>query len=326
MSNIEWTDVTWNPFVGCTKISAGCTHCYAINQAYRNHAMAAKMPNPGRMKYYEGLTHKKGDRTDWTGFVRFVPEALEIPLRWKKPRKIFVNSMSDLFHESIPFEQIDRVVAVMALTPQHTYQVLTKRPERMLEYVQSAKNRIRIAAIDLGRAKGIEHSDIESCQWDWPLPNVWLGATVENQKAADDRIPLLLQTPAAIRFLSVEPLLEKVDLNLLHVEGITNLDCLRGHHGVSYPLQGRCNKINWVIIGGESGPGARECNIEWIKSALKQCKSADVPAFVKQLGSRPSNLPTYVSLKDKLRDRKGANLSEWPEDLRVREFPAESTR
>jgi protein gp37 len=320
MSKIQWTDRTWNPFVGCSKVSAGCTNCYAILQAYRNNAMAQKMSHPGRMRYYEGLTEKKGDRINWTGIVRFVPEALEIPFHWKKPQKVFTNSMSDLFHESIPFEQIDQVFAVMSLTPQHTYQILTKRPEQMLEYVKSAKNRVRIAAVDTGRSLNIDHSSIESCQWDWPLPNLWLGVTVENQKAADDRILLLLQTPAAIRFLSVEPQLEKIDLSVLHVEGITNLDCLRGCHGVNYPLQGRCNKIDWVIIGGESGPGARPFNLDWAQSLLQQCHEAQVHVFMKQLGN---NVFEESGDQIKLYDRKGANPDEWPEGLWVREFPRE---
>jgi protein gp37 len=318
MTTIEWTDATWNPFVGCSKISAGCTHCYAINQAYRNNAMAQKMPNPGRMKYYNGLTHKKGDHTDWTGTVRFVPEALEIPLKWRKGRKIFVNSMSDLFHEAIPDEQIDQVFRVMALTQQHIYQVLTKRPKRMLEYLRSAKNRVRIAAVDLGRMHGIEHSLIESCQCDWPLPNVWLGMTVENQAAADERIPLLLQTPAANRFLSCEPLLEKIDFNQPII-----CSCAKGKTSLFQIKNGSylASMIDWVIIGGESGSGARQCNIEWIESMLWQCKSSNIPAFIKQLGSNPYTNEHPL----KLCDRKGANLQEWPKALRVREFP-ESTR
>jgi protein gp37 len=315
MTSIEWTDETWNPFVGCSKISPGCTNCYAILQAYRNNAMAQKMPNPGRMKYYDGLTERKGDRIDWTGLVRIVPEALEIPFHWKKGRRVFVNSMSDLFHESIPLEQIDLVFAVMALTLHHTYQVLTKRAdERMVEYLRGAKNRVRLAAVDMGRSLGVDHSDIESCQWDWPLPNVWIGATVENQKMADKRIPLLLQAPAAVRFLSSEPLLGKINLRI----GQTQQDAVaRRIRGESYQ---RVVRMDWVIIGGESGPGARPFNLDWARSLLQQCRSENVPVFMKQLGS---NVFDKSDAQLKLRDRKGANPDEWPEGLWVREFPRE---
>jgi protein gp37 len=324
MSNIEWTDETWNVLVGCSKVSEGCRHCYAINQAYRNNAMAQKMSNPGRMKYYEGLTQKKGDRVEWTGIVKFVSEALEIPLKWKKPRKVFVNSMSDLFHESVSDEHLDRIFAVIALTPHHTYQILTKRPERMQEYLRSAKNRIRIAAVDLGRATNTDHTDLESCQWDWPLPNTWMGVTVENQKAADDRIPLLLQTPAALRFLSVEPLLEAVELTHRQLNGnqynyLLNSwsPCGGGARGATAgggiaTLQ---SAVDWIIVGGESGPNVRPFNIDWARSLRDQCKVSGTKFFFKQAGSNVWD----GDRKLKLRDRKGGDLSEIPEDLRIRE-------
>lgn len=157
-TGIQWTDETWNPTVGCSKISEGCQNCYAIGQAYRNTAMGQKFANPGRLAYYEGLTEKKGDRAEWTGTVNFVPEALEIPLKWKKPRRIFVNSMSDLFHGGIEDHELDQIFAVMALTPQHTYQVLTKRPDRMAEYcnnftiedlsIVKGENKLKLAVLD----------------------------------------------------------------------------------------------------------------------------------------------------------------------------------
>ena len=274
MTSIEWTDKTWNPFVGCSKVSEGCRNCYAINQAYRNNAMATQMPNPGRMRYYEGLTHKTGSRVDWTGLVRFVPEALEIPLRWKKPRRIFVNSMSDLFHESIPYKQIDQTFSVISITPQHTYQILTKRPERMAAYFRSREGA--------------------------PLQNVFLGCTIENQKAADDRAQHLykLHQVGWRTFYSVEPLLEAVELNL------------------------RQQSVDWVIVGGESGSGARSCDINWIISIIKQCQSSRVPVFVKQLGSHPINLGCQLQL----RDRKGGDMQEWPIELRIREFPEVSAK
>ena len=271
-TGISWTDETWNPTVGCSKISEGCRNCYAIGQSHRNAAIGATMPTPGRLKYYEGLTEKRGDRVEWTGVVNFVPEALEIPLKWKKPRRIFVNSMSDLFHESVPFEWIDKVWEIMKATPRHTYQILTKRPDRMFEYAKSNQT----------------------------LPNVLLGVTVENQQAANDRIPLLLQCPAALRFLSCEPLIAPVWI-------APYVNCL-----------------DWVIIGGESGPSARNCNIEWMKSIAQNCIDKNVPVFVKQLGAKPFSayIPvTGASIRWPISDRKGAIVAEFPEYLQVQQFP-----
>jgi protein gp37 len=337
MSNIEWTSKTWNPIVGCSRVSAGCQNCYAINQAYRNAAMGAKLDNPGRLAYYEGLTEKRGNRVEWTGKVAFVPEALEIPLKTKKPTTWFVNSMSDLFHESVTDEQLDQIFAVIALTPQHTYQVLTKRPERMLEYCrkfvsgshlsergQWACEMARFACENFSGFNWREVPDDGDTEYgslssdhvydllmeattDGIIPNVWLGVTAENQATANKRIPLLLQTPASLRFLSCEPLLEDVDL------------------ANAMPLGGP--DLDWVIVGGESGPGARPCDIAWVRSIVEQCKAAGVPCFVKQLGSTPklqvhdchqppANWADYGSTG------KGNNPDEWPEDLRVRQMPS----
>ena len=255
MSKIEWTEKTWNPITGCTKVSPGCAHCYAENVANR---------------FW-------GDRK--FGDVQFHEDRLRQPLRRKKPTMYFVNSMSDLFHESVTDEQLDRIFAVMALTPQHTYQVLTKRPKRMLEYCNTIK---------------------------LPLPNLWLGVSVETQRTADERIPLLLQTPAAVRFLSCEPLLGKVHLNCLHWQDMTNIDCLAGKHGIYFG--GDCNRVDWVIVGGESGSKARPCDVDWIRSIIEQCRVANVPCFVKQLGSHSSK-------------GKGNNIDKFPKDLRVRKYP-----
>ena len=307
-TGISWTDETWNPTVGCSKISEGCRNCYAIGQSYRNAAIGATMPNPGRLKYYEGLTEKRGDRVEWTGVVNFVPEALKIPLKWKKPRRIFVNSMSDLFHESVPFEWIDQAFAVMSLTAHHTYQILTKRPDRMLEYFSDLNDRTlkimaclpRWIARDAAYAgKGLTDS-LGEREYFLSLPNVWLGVTVENQQAANDRIPLLLQCPAALRFLSCEPLLESVDLG----KSISDLD--------------------WVIVGGESGPGARNCNTEWMKSIVQECQQSEVPVFVKQLGAKPFSPYSPVdgaSIRWPISDRKGAIVAEFPNYLQVQQFP-----
>lgn len=291
MTSIEWTDETWNPIVGCSKISAGCQNCYAIGQAHRNAAIAKTYSSPGRLAYYEGLTEKRGDRVEWTGQVNFVPEALAVPIKWRKPRRIFVNSMSDLFHESVPFDVIDQIFAVMALTPQHTYQVLTKRLDRMLEYM-TTEHRLGNVLLS-ARSNANIPGGMYSLSPNWPLPNVWLGVTVENQKAADDRIPLLLKTPAALRFLSCEPLLEVIDLGPYLAD--------------------------WVICGGESGPGARPCETSWLSSIVGQCKDKEIPVFVKQLGSKPSFYSGFRRWP--ISDKKGAIVAEWPEYLRVQKFP-----
>lgn len=258
MTTIQWTDETWNPVTGCAKVSAGCKHCYAEVIAKR--------------------FWKDRKFTD----VRCHPERLDQPLRWKKPRRIFVNSMSDLFHEDVPFEFIDSVVGRMLTARQHIYQILTKRPERMNEYFANYA-RVEIPFAEFA-------------------PNVWLGVSVENQETAAERTPILIQTPAAVRFLSVEPLLGPVNLNSLA------------------PIM---PPIHWVIVGGESGPGARPCNIEWIRDIVRQCRAAAVPVFVKQLGSMiiraPMPHPSDAFLR--VRDRKGGDPAEWPEDLRVRESP-----
>ena len=299
-TGISWTDETWNPTVGCSKISEGCRNCYAIGQSHRNAAIGETMPNPGRLKHYEGLTEKRGDRVEWTGVVNFVPEALEIPLKWKKPRRIFVNSMSDLFHESVTDEQLDRIFGVMGLTPRHTYQVLTKRPKRMMEYLTKQS----IGSIfDSDSVESLGFEDrmfLKGFGGVIPFENIWLGVTVENQQAANDRIPLLLQCPSALRFLSCEPLLEPVSLGKW------------------------INDLGWAIVGGESGPGARNCNVEWMKSIVNQCQKAEVPVFVKQLGAKPCQVYGRILGKTitwPISDRKGAIVAEFPDYLQVQQFP-----
>lgn len=299
-TEISWTDETWNFLAGCSKISAGCRNCYAINMAHRLPKMAdaleAQGKNPGRLAAYRGLTQKTPHGVDWTGEVHFIESAFEQPLKWKKPRKIFINSMSDCFHPSVKDEWLVQALEVMKRTPQHIYQLLTKRPARMLEF--------------------FERQDIESPS------NLWLGVTVENQNTADERIPLLLQTPAAVRFLSCEPLLKQVDLSQ--------------HLGMHWVGLGEESCIHWVIAGGESGPNARPCQIEWIQSIVEQCQEAEVDVWVKQLGSVPvqefggasyapgiTQEPYEVEPGQRLRSPKGSDPSEWPEDLRVQQFPME---
>lgn len=353
MSAIEWTSETWNPLVGCTKVSAGCKGCYAIRQAWRN----AHMPHTAER--YAGTVAKTSSGLNWTGQVNLVESVLDKPLRWRKPRRVFVNSMSDLFHESVPDEWIDRVFAAMALAPQHTFQVLTKRPERLRAWFGGTSGMTREAHVLIaignrlrGQPMSTRIAALAAMNRRWPLPNVWLGVSVEDQATADARIPLLLETPAAVRFVSAEPLLGPVDLdpprcdahgiesNTATLDGLPACnDCqadgrsgeLSYGHWLDDPECAVVNgpAIGWVIVGGESGPGARPCDVEWIRSIVRQCRDAGVPAFVKQLGSwaydsrfmspatrHAANCATGIH------NRKGGDPAEWPADLRVREFPS----
>lgn len=247
-SKIEWTQATWNPTTGCNKVSPGCKNCYAERDWKRLSA------NPASVYYGRSFTD-----------VKTHPERLEQVLNWKKPRMIFVNSMSDLFHQDIPFEFIDEVFATMALCTQHTFQILTKRPDRMLEWSKVAFQTFpTVRCLELGlegenlTATGYDDADH---RWQWPLKNVWLGVSVENQGAANERIPLLSQTPAAIRWISAEPLLGSLD------------------------LASAIHRINWVVAGGESGPNARPSHPDWFRGLRHQCIEAKVPFFFKQWGN-----------------------------------------
>lgn len=336
-SNIEWTEATWNPVRGCTKVSPGCAHCYAETFAER----------------FRGV---KGHSYEQGFDLRLVPEKLAEPLHWKKPRRIFINSMSDLFQDGVPFSFIAAVFAVMSYCDRHTFQVLTKRADRMLEFMewvnapaQASRHGLRMCAVESGFADQIYRQsndglDLDACLYNhgtWPLPNVWLGVSVENQHFADERIPLLLKTPAAVRFISYEPALGPVDLTRVQYRD-EDCDCewnaLTGDHQItnstsvdSFTTAADGNtKLDWVICGGESGLGARPFDLAWARSVVAQCKAVGVACFVKQLGSRPVSEPYDTSmwvvqrpgvLPFPLADRKGGEMSEWPEDLRVREFP-----
>jgi protein gp37 len=324
-TGIEWTDASWNPIRGCTRVSEGCRHCYA-------EVVAARFSGPGQA--YEGLARRtsKGEAR-WTGKIMFVEKHLEDPLRWKEPRRIFVNSMSDLFHEGVADEQLDRIFAVMALSPRHTFQVLTKRPERMREYFAGDQLAERVDA--LVESIAFERTDPHNrrtddlravAQDEWPLPNVWLGVSVENQAAADERIPILVETPAALRFLSCEPLLGPIDFYGAGSRGPEEGDpesfsALAGYAGTDPKIPG----IDWVIVGGESGAQARVCDVRWFRDIARQCNAWNVPVFVKQLGRHPvertAGVVTWPEVD--LRDSHGGDQAEWPEDLRVREFPTE---
>ena len=291
-SGIEWTEATWNPVTGCTKVSPGCANCYAER-------ITNRFAGPGA--FDKVVLH---------------PDRLDLPLHWKKPRMIFVNSMSDLFHEDVPDEFIDRVFMMMAFCPRHTFQVLTKRAERMMAYCGSGETRRRFfayasefASIPSFKFKAEHYPDgLDGIR----LPNVWLGVSVENQRMADERIPLLLQTPAAVRWVSAEPLLE-----ILNLAPWLN-KCVREWVGDEFI---HTDGLDWVVVGGESGPEARQFYLEWARDLIAQCKEAMVPCFMKQLGSNAMFRNTAGSHQYKTKDSKGGDPSEWMWDLRIREYP-----
>jgi protein gp37 len=348
-SKIAWTDETANWIVGCTKISAGCAHCYASTAA--NSARLQQFPQ------YKNVVDHKGN---WNGTVEFVPKVLDDLLKGKRERRVFAPSMSDPFHPAVKDEWLDQFFAVVALTPHITYQVLTKRPERMYEYITNLLTEERFRSFcneqsELLAAKKVswpkyvfdpktdmdDDDDLETClenhlfdclqqafeespdseAWaDQVLQNLHLGVTVENQSAANDRIPWLLKTPAAKRFLSVEPLLESIvfdhQVEGISEEGATMLHSLTGLMRTPYENDSFTNKIDWVIVGGESGKDARQFHLKWANSIRIQCKSAGVAFFMKQMGSNPflGDQPL------KLKSRSGTDISEWPQDLQVQEF------
>lgn len=303
---IKWCDETWNPIRGCSRVSAGCVNCYAESVAHRFNA-------PGLP--YEGLT--KDGR--WNGTVRLVPDHLADPLRWQKPRKIFVNSMSDLFHESLDAKTIATVFGIMAAASRHTFQVLTKRPGRMRRWFDWIEHNARSvlfthadeALTDAGEPMFAKTRSNLSGSGPWPLPNVWLGVSVEDQKTADARIPILLDTPAAVRFVSYEPALGPVDFARWvrpeypsHALGVSSayvigeqarwrktwgdpptLEPPKTVADVLAPEPFR--RLSWIIVGGESGPRARPFDVGWARSTVKQCVAARVACFVKQMGSVP---------------------------------------
>ncbi len=273
-AKIEWTDATWNPITGCTKVSAGCKHCYAEREWPR---MTKLVPA------YAGR-----DFTD----VRTHADRLDQPLRWKKPRLIFVNSMSDLFHPDVPDSFLDKIFAVMVLADHHVFQVLTKRADRMRAYLTDPARKQRIYAALLAMCGGdADEQHLRKVAFQDAYPNVWLGVTVEDRAAAEERVPLLLATPASIRWLSCEPLLGAVSLTGLpggpDADEDVRIDGLRGTFVTSprqetpSPLSAR---INWVVAGGESGPKARPMHPDWARSLRDQCAAADVPFLYKQWG------------------------------------------
>ena len=299
-SKIEWTDATWNPITGCTKVSQGCKNCYAEGVAKR---------------LWKGRPFED---------VQVHANRLEQPFHWRKPRRVFVNSMSDLFHEAVPDRFIFQVFSVMSLCERHVFQCLTKRPKRMRDWMLS---RPRDSVKPDRAVLPTELADPEiSYSLPWPPPNVWLGVSVEDQATADERIPVLAETPAAVRFLSVEPILERVQIGqYLKGDGTFQEDG---------PFRESPGPIHWVIVGGESGPKARPCNIVWIKHIIVQCSYYGIPCFVKQLGAKPVEDgdpdDPWLAIESTdgtrplgLHDSKGGEITGWPHHLRVREFPQE---
>ncbi len=260
-SKIEWTDATWNPFAGCAVLSPGCTNCYAMKMAARLDAMGQPL--------YKGLTRPSKAGPVWRGTVRRASDdVLLAPLRRRKPTTYFVNSMSDLFYELFDDALIDQMFAVMALCPQHTFQVLTKRAERMREYLRKKTDVPDFAPGDGIRLRAWRAHDvaIEHVQAiKWPLPNVWLGVSCERQQEFDERWPHLRDTPAAVRFISYEPALGPLD--------IARATMCRGDQ-----------VLDWLICGGESGPNARPMNPQWARGVRDQCKAWGVAFFHKQNG------------------------------------------
>lgn len=354
-TKIEWTATvhpdgtvtpgeTWNPIRArrrdgqpnkagggwiCQRVSPGCVNCYAA-----------------------GINKRLGTGLDYDARgiadsdIYLDERILAAPLRWKRPRRVFVCSMTDLFGEWVPFEMIDRVFAVMALAKSHTFQVLTKRPERMREYM-TAGLRVYQSTLDgarlpvggafwpegeaatriIGEISRLEAEPTYPRLPNWPLPNVWLGVSAEDQERAEMRIPELLATPAAVRFVSAEPLLGPVDLA---THKALDQDGSFAGWRIAYGL-------HWVIVGGESGQDARPFDLAWARSVVQQCQAAGTAVFVKQLGAKPLCVdrelwerdgrswetiePTGARVPMKMRDPKGGEMWEWPEDLRVREFP-----
>lgn len=292
-TSIEWADKTWSPIIGCDRVSPGCDACYAISTAH----IRTSNPRPSIAAAFAGTTHKADGRVDWTGQINLLEDRLLQPLSWKKPLKVFVNSQSDLFHKNVPTQFIARIFAVMALTPRHTYQILTKRHGRM----RALLNRRDFAVAVRTEMYILDRDTTLSVDEVWPLKNVWMGVSVENQEWANIRVPALLDTSAAVRWISAEPLLGPVDLapwlgpwNLAVTHSRANPTHIIGPYedGTDVP-QMDCDTcdfdtartgLDWVVAGGESGPKARPMHPNWARGLRQQCADAGVPYLFKQWG------------------------------------------
>jgi protein gp37 len=345
-TSIEWTDVSWPVLNGCRRASPGCQNCYAERLS------ATRLRNHPK---YKGLAIYQENGPRWTGTSRLWRPDLTMPLRLKAPKRIFVCDMGDLFYEGNSDADIDAIFGVMwaclylgrRAIPGHTFQVLTKRAKRMRDYLASDRREqwARAAVTYGGEFDPDGVFDQTMRLGKEPHPRIWLGVSCESQEWADERIPHLLATPAAVRFVSAEPLLGPIDLSpyltrccdrgtpALPGDTKCSDECCPGstthfvHGGALRPA------IDWVIVGGESGPGARPCDVAWVRSIVDHCKAAGVAAFVKQLGAEPAfrvgGAPWFHSYHHavgelfvkRLKDRKGGDPGEWPDGLNVRQFP-----
>lgn len=295
-TGIQWTDETWNPVSGCDRVSAGCDRCYALTMANRLKGMGVR-----------GYQEDGDPRTSGPGFaVQLHPWVLAQPLRWRRPRRIFVDSMGDLFHDDVPDDYISQVFAVMALASQHTFQLLTKRHARMRSLLSNGpfQQTVLHHLMELRKplrpspSPGVLYVDRGNLlQVGWPLPNVHLGVSVENQQWADIRIPALLETPAAVRWISAEPLLGPLMLSQPWVDYLNGWRTEADHDPhcdgacrlCPIPVQVQTTRLNWVVTGGESGVGARPAHPDWFQSIRAQCESAGVAYLHKQNGAwRPA--------------------------------------
>lgn len=284
-TGISWTDATMNAIRGCTAVSAGCDHCYAAT-------LATRFNGPGQP--YEGLATRTEDGPQWTGRVMFIEEKLRDPLRWQRPRMVFVNSMSDLFHPNVATDVVDKHWAVFALARRHTFQVLTKRPLRMARYLNdfAQPGRVIEAAQRMIRDGWVPpRVTLPDGYPDRPLSNVWLGTSVEDQRVAR-RVEHLLTAPAAVRFVSAEPLIGALDLLSTPAPGIT-WDYLTGERHTARSKD-TTPRVDWVIVGGESGPGHRPMNLDWARALRDHCKTANVAYFFKQSGGARSGTGTTL--------------------------------
>lgn len=374
-SKIQWTNGTVQVTDGCSKKSEGCRSCYAMRDIWR------MSHNPVIKRELSDLIKMTSHGPEWTGVVRPYPGKLEQLLRWQKPRMVFINSLSDLFHADIPFDYIAAVFGVMASAGQHTCQVLTKRAARMLEFFEWLEAKAEQAAEVFpddslawrrghvlqaaARKYGVSHKALGVVE-QWPLPNVMLGVSAEDQYHADRRIPLLLKCPAAVRWVSAEPLLGPINFDRWleatvhcsscdarygldqvlpdsgpdpHPHGADmcaecgSMNCMTSDWG--YDLHHDGPPLGWVVVGGESGPGARVCEYGWLRHIVQQCQRAEVPVFVKQVGAcyvdaingvagaRLDVDETMCSVTKRLKHKKGGDLEEWPDVLKVRQWPGE---
>lgn len=340
-TTISWSRYSWNPFRGCRRVSPGCEHCFAEQIAYR-------FSGPGLP--YEGLIQlgKQGPR--WNGEGRFIPDALDAPLHWRDPSYIFVNSMSDLFFERFTNEEIAAVFGVMAACPWHAFQILTKRPARALEWFAWLRREAREVNSGRGMSEAAyclamaqkRCSDVKlaqnvdrTCAQPWPLPNVWIGVSVEDQQRANERMPLLVKIPAAVRFVSYEPALEAVDFDPPTCPSCGQHELFnQGDDGDGTPFCAECgdemefnvwlDSVDLVIVGGESGGGARPFDLAWARSVVAQCDEVGTKVFVKQLGkvridseAEPGSL-----VLSQITGSKGDDPAQWPPMLRRQELPA----